>query len=153
VADYLGMLAKENIDQASYWDIHNDMTEQGGDYGYLSRTGAPDGDNVPRLSYWAFKMASENVRGKLAECSASDNNVSSYLSTRPDGTKTLVLINKYPLTKASVKLSISGFAGKGTMEELTKTTGKGGYETKPVEIGKDTVIDLPPYSATAIQIK
>jgi hypothetical protein len=63
--DYLGMLATHNIEQASYWDIHNDMTTEGGDYGYLSRTGAPDGDNVPRPSYWAFKLASESLRGKL----------------------------------------------------------------------------------------
>jgi len=35
------MLAKVNIEQASYWDVHNDMTEQGGDYGYLSRTARP----------------------------------------------------------------------------------------------------------------
>lgn len=153
VADYLGMLAKVNIEQASYWDIHNDITEQGGDYGYLSRTGAPDGDNVPRPSYWAFRMASENIRGKLAECSTSDNNVSSYLSIRPDGTKTLVLINKYPQTRAAVKLAITGLAGKGTIQELTKNTGKAGYESKPVEIGKTTALELPPYSATAIQVK
>jgi hypothetical protein len=153
VADYLGMLARVNIEQASYWDIHNDITEQGGDYGYLSRTGAPDGDNVPRPSYWAFRMVSENIRGKLAEVTTSDNNVSAYLSIRPDGMKTLVLINKYPLTKAAVKLSIGGFAGKGTVQELTKNTGKAGYASKPVEIGKDTTLELPPYSATAIQIK
>ena len=67
VADYLGELAVQNIEQASYWDIHNDITERGGDYGYLSRTGAPDGDNVPRPSYFAFKMASEALRGKLLE--------------------------------------------------------------------------------------
>jgi hypothetical protein len=153
VADYLGMLATENIEQASYWGIHNDITEQGGDYGYLSRSGAPDGDDVPRLSYWAFKMASENIRGKLAECTTSDNNVSSYLSVRPDGMKTLVLVNKYVQTRASVKIAIPGFAGKGIKQELTKATGKGGYESKPVEIGKETVVELPPYSVTAIQMK
>ena len=34
VADYLGMLATENVDNAQYWDIHNDITPEGGDYGY-----------------------------------------------------------------------------------------------------------------------
>jgi hypothetical protein len=153
VADYLGMLAKENIEQASYWDVHNDMTEQGGDYGYLSRMGAPDGDNVPRPSYWAFKLASSSLRGKLVECSLSNNNVSGYLAMHGDGTKSLMLINKYPLTAALVTLSIPGFTGKGTVQQLTKETGKNGFETKPYSVSQGTKIKLPPYSATVISVK
>ena len=153
VADYLGMLAKENIEQASYWDVHNDMTEQGGDYGYLSRMGAPDGDNVPRPSYWAFKLASSSLRGKLVECSLSNNNVSGYLAMHGDGTKSLMLINKYPLTDALVTLSIPGFTGKGTVQQLTKETGKNGFETKPYSVSQGTKIKLPPYSATVISVK
>ena len=153
VADYLGMLAKENIEQASYWDVHNDMTEQGGDYGYLSRMGAPDGDNVPRPSYWAFKLASLSLRGKLVECSLNNNNVSGYLTVHGDGTKSLMLINKYPFTAASVTLSIPGYSGKGNVQQLTKETGKNGYETKPYNVSQGTKIKLPPYSATVISVK
>ena len=152
-ADYLGMLAKENIEQASYWDVHNDMTEQGGDYGYLSRTGAPDGDNVPRLSYWAFKLASESLRGKMIESSSSDNNVSVYVSVHHDGTKSVLLINKYPATAAMASLGIAGFSGKGTIKQLTKETGKSGYESKPISITQGMKIKLPAYSATEISIK
>jgi hypothetical protein len=43
------MLAKHNIEQASYWNIHNNITEQGGDYGYLSRIKAPDGIMSPAI--------------------------------------------------------------------------------------------------------
>lgn len=153
VADYLGMLAKVNIEQASYWDVHNDMTEQGGDYGYLSRTGAPDGDNVPRLSYWAFKMASESLRGKMVECSVSDNTVSGYLSVHADGTKSLMLINKYPLTSATAAVGIAGFAGKGTIKQLTKETSKNGFDAKPYSVSQGMKIKLPPYSVTEISIK
>jgi hypothetical protein len=153
VADYLGMLAKVNIDQASYWDVHNDITEQGGDYGYLSRTGAPDGDNVPRPSYWAFKLASGSLRGKMVECDISDNNVSGYLTEHSDGVKSLLLINKYPLTAASVTLNIPGFSGKGTIKQLTKETEKAGYEAKAINISKGMKLKLPAYSATVLTIK
>jgi hypothetical protein len=153
VADYLGALAKANIEQASYWDIHNDITEQGGDYGYLSRTGAPDGDNVPRLSYWGFKLASESIRGKLVECSASDQTVSGYLAVHPDGTKYLLIVNKYPSTKASATISIPGFAGEGKIRQLTKETGKSGFETKPITVTNNMKLKLPPYSATVISVK
>ena len=153
IADYLGMLAKTNIEQASYWDIHNDMTEKGGDYGYLSRTGAPDGDNAPRPSYWAFRLASESLRGKLAYCSVSDNNVTGYLAVHGNGSKSLMLINKYPQTRAAVKIEIPGFIGKGTIQQLTKASGKKGYETKPLEVPKEMTITLPPYSVTVLQIK
>lgn len=153
VADYLGMLAKVNIEQASYWDVHNDMTEQGGDYGYLSRTGAPDGDNVPRLSYWAFKMAGDNVRGKMVECAMSDNTVSGYLTVHPDGTKHLMIVNKYPATSAMVTLKIPGFTGKGTISELTGASGKKGPETRPIDIKEPMQLKLAPYSVTAISVK
>jgi hypothetical protein len=149
VADYLGKLAVHNIDQASYWDIHNDMTEQGGDYGYLSRTGAPDGDNVPRPSYWAFKLASESLRGKLLKSSTGNEDVTSYL-TEMNGKKTLMLVNKKPETKAVVTLSIPGFSGNAVVKQLKKDNMKQGYSTENVNLSNNYVITLPAYSVTAI---
>jgi alpha-L-arabinofuranosidase len=153
LADYLGALAKVNIEQASYWDVHNDITEQGGDYGYLSRTGAPDGDNVPRPSYWAFKLASQSLRGKMVECSVSDQTVSGYLTVHTDGTKSLMIINKYPATRASAAISIPGFTGEGKIIQITKETGKSGYETKPITITTNMKIKLPAYSITVLTVK
>ncbi|MCX7726712.1 MAG: hypothetical protein N2053_07670, partial [Chitinispirillaceae bacterium] len=152
VVDYLGTLAKVNIEHASYWDIHNDITEQGGDYGYLSRTGAPDGDNVPRPSYWAFKLASESIRGKLVKSETNNENVASYL-TQKNGKKTLVVINKMPETKAEIKIDIEGFSGKGIKKLLNKENMKTGYTTEPIEVNKDKHIVLPPYSVIAISIE
>lgn len=152
VADYLGTLARYNIDQASYWDVHNDMTEQGGDYGYLSRTGAPDGDNVPRLSYWAFKLTSESLRGKLVESKSPDENVTSYL-TENQGKKTLMLVNKYPKSKANVTISIPGFNGNGTEKQLLSGDVKNGYKTESINISEGKKITLPAYSITSITIQ
>ncbi|MDO5576345.1 MAG: carbohydrate-binding protein, partial [Fibrobacter sp.] len=152
VADYLGMLSKHNIEQASYWDIHNDITPQGGDYGYLSRTGAPDGDNVPRPSYWAFKMASESLRGKLVETSTGEDNVTSYL-TENNGKKTLLIVNKMPRTKADVSINIPGFTGNADLKQLDKNSGLAGYSTKSVQIKQGSKIEVPAFSIAVIAIK
>ena len=152
VADYLGVLSEHNIEQASYWDIHNDITEQGGDYGYLSRTGAPDGDNVPRPSYWAFLMASHSLgRGSLLESSTDNDNVTSYY-TEDNGKKSLMLINKLPRTKADTKISVPGFEGKATMKQLRDDNGKSGPEVKELKVTKDMQITLPAYSITTITL-
>jgi len=151
VADYLGSLAKHNIEQASYWDIHNDVTEQGGDYGYLSRTGAPDGDNVPRPSYWAFKIASESLRGKLVSSSTSNENVTSYL-TDNNGKLSLMLVNKMPKTKANTTISIPKFEGSGTLKQLRADNSKQGYSNEDIEVKKGMKITLPAYSITTITL-
>jgi hypothetical protein len=151
VADYLGMLAKHNIEQADYWDVHNDLTEQGGDYGYLSRTGAPDGDNVPRPSYFAFKLASECLRGKLLDIHSADENVTVYLAENK-GKKSLMIINKYPKTKAVVSLQVPGFRGSATLKQLTPDNAKTGYSTSDVDIKDGAKLTVPPYSITTIML-
>jgi len=159
VADYLGMLTKVNIEQASYWDVHNSITPEGGDYGYLSRRGAPDGDNVPRSSYWAFKMASHSLgRGSLAESKTGDDNVSSYLTV--DGKKkSLMLVNKYPRTVANVEINVPNFTGKGKMQQLTPENsgspgkkGKGPTESS-VDVKPGMKVSLPAYSVTTITVE
>lgn len=152
VADYLGMLAKNNIEQASYWDIHNDVTPQGGDYGYLSRTGAPDGDNVPRPSYWAFKLASESLRGKLIESNTAQDNVTSYL-TENNGKKTLMIVNKMPRTKANISIDIPGFKGSAILKQLNNENATTGYSSEEIEINTEYKVTTPAYSITAIEIQ
>ena len=152
VADYIGELAFHNIEQASYWDIHNDLTEQGGDYGYLSRTGAPDGDNVPRPSYWAFKLANESIRGELLESKSGNENVSTYL-TENNGKKTLMIINKLPKTKAVISLAIPGFKGKGTLKQLSSDNMKAGYTSESIDVSAGKKFTLPAYSITSITIE
>ncbi len=152
VADYLGMLAKHNIDQASYWDIHNDITEQGGDYGYLSRTGAPDGDNVPRASYWAFKMASQSLgRGSLLESGSDNDNVTSYYTK--NGKKSLMLVNKFPKTKAETVVNIPGFDGKAKMQQLRADNEKAGPSSESIDVKPGMKITLPPHSVTTITLE
>ncbi len=153
VIDYIGMLAKINIEQASYWDIHNSITPEGGDYGYLSRTGAPDGDNVPRSSYYAFKLASQALRGKLLKATSSSESVTAYLSQAENGTKVLTLINKMAETKAICTVNIPGFKGNATIKKYSKENMTKGLDEKSIVLkGKDTVT-LQPYSAVSLFLK
>ena len=159
VADYLGMLTKVNIEQASYWDVHNSITPEGGDYGYLSRRGAPDGDNVPRSSYWAFLMASQSLgRGSLLESKTGDDNISSYL-TQDGKKKSLMLVNKWPRTVASAELNIPNFAGKAKMQVLTPdnagSPGKAGKgpTVSTIDVKPGMKVSLPAYSVTTITIE
>lgn len=153
VADYLGMLAKQNIEQASYWNIHNGFFENGGDYGYLSRSDLAEGVNIPRPSYWGFKLANESLRGSLVQCSSDDKKVSAYANLHSNGTKSLLIINKYPQTSANVTLTIPGLAGNGVISQLVKESPVKGYSTTPIVVKDGMPLRLPPYSITVIQVK
>jgi len=153
VIDYLATLAKVNIEQASYWDVHNDITPEGGDYGYLSRTGAPDGDNVPRSSYYAFKLASQALRGSLLHAETNNENVTAYLTQTENGEKVLTLVNKMSETKAVCSLKIPGFKGKATVKEFKKANMTKGLDERELNLKEFDTIIMEPYSAIAIFIK
>ena len=154
VVDYLGMLAKHNIEHADYWDIHNNLTEQGGDYGYLTRTGDPAGDNVPRPSYHGFKLASDALRGRLAECKVAaggaEADLTCYLADQLNGRKALLLLNKHAETRARVTLDIPGFKGSATLRQLTAANAKTGGSEEKYDVNPGQKLELPPYSATLI---
>ncbi|NLO23854.1 MAG: carbohydrate-binding protein [Fibrobacter sp.] len=139
VADYLGMLAQTGADNAQYWDIHNDITPEGGDYGYLTRSYESCG-NCPRPSYWGFKLASDALRGKLLKTSVEgdkDAMITSYLSQNGK-TKTLMIVNKSPYSDYDFKLDIPGFKGKAKMQVLDSKTEKlkPGFENDPEKTAK-----------------
>jgi hypothetical protein len=152
VASYLGIVATHNIEQASYWDIHNDMTPQGGDYGYLSRTGAPDGDNTPRPSYFAFLLASRSLRGEMYKTSCGDDNVEALYTRRPDGTKSLLLVNMYPKTSVELTLSVPGFKGSASVQTLSAGNGGRTIIQKQAQLSGNDKVLAPPYSITVYQI-
>ena len=160
-ADYLGMLAKVGAESAQYWDIHNDITPEGGDYGYLSRSYDDQiGGNKPRPSYFGFQMASDGIRGKLVESKSGEDDLSTYLS-ESGKKKTLLVVNKSPYTDFKSTLKIPGFAGKAKVEVLA--TPKGQSAAKLIKIDppkastqdiKDgTVITFPVHSITLITIE
>ena len=125
VADYLGMLATENVDNAQYWDIHNDITPEGGDYGYLTRSGE-NCMNCPRPSYWAFQMASDALRGKLMKTTITgdeDALLTAYWTVKGKKNQ-LLLVNKSPYSDFDIKLDIPGCKGKAKVQTLDKTSEK-----------------------------
>jgi hypothetical protein len=154
VADYLGMLAKNSIDLAAYWNIHNGIFDRGGDYGYLSRDDVPEGLNVPRPSYFAFKVARESLQGKLVLCKSDDINVAVYGTIQSDGSKNMLIINKYPFTAGDITIQIPGFEGIGSLTQITNDNVKNSMlRTQEVTIKKGVGIKIPAYSISMLRIK
>lgn len=153
VADYLGMLSVHNIEHASYWNIHNNIFPQGGDYGYLStRMSDPKLDNIPRPSYWAFLMASRSLgRGALHQSGTGNDHVTSYLTSH-NGKRSLMLVNKYPETKVHAVLSIEGFSGKATVKQLTPENADRGPLKSTINVKKGDKITLAGHSITTITL-
>ena len=140
VADYLGMLAQVGADNAQYWDIHNDLTPEGGDYGYLTRSYEEGCGNCPRPSYWAFKMASDALRGKLVKTTVEGDKeamITTYL-TQKGNKKSLLVVNKSPYSDYDFKLVIPEFSGKAKMQVLDASTEKlkPGFENDPEKKAK-----------------
>ena len=126
---------------------------RGGDYGYLSRTGSLDGDNVPRPSYWAFRLASEAIRGRLAKIETDNDNVTSYLAEHEDGSKWVVMVNKMPDTRADVTLEVPEFTGSATVKEFRPDNAAEGLDAKKTTLKGNDVITLPPHSAVSISLR
>ncbi len=161
VADYLGMLAKLNTGSAQYWDIHNDVTPEGGDYGYLSRSYDDQiGGNKPRPSYYAFRMASDGIRGKLVESKSGNTDLTTYLAVNGKK-KAMLVINKNPYTAFKGAIKIPGFAGKANIEVLVAPKGQTAGKVIKVEptkapiqdIKDGTAITFPAHSITLITIE
>ncbi|MFW6254075.1 MAG: carbohydrate binding domain-containing protein [Chitinivibrionales bacterium] len=153
VADYLGMLAVHNIEHASYWNIHNNIFPQGGDYGYLStRMSDPSLDNIPRPSYWAFLMTSRSLgRGGLHQSATGNDYVTSYL-TRHNGKRSLLLVNKYPETTVDAVISIEDFSGLATVQQLTPENADDGPDKRSMRVKKGEKVTLGAYSVTTITL-
>lgn len=160
VADYIGMLAKLGAGSAQYWDIHNDMTPEGGDYGYLSRSyDEVIGGNQPRPSYYAFQMASDALRGKIVEAKSGDDDLTTYLAQNGNK-KTLLVVNKNPHTSFKATIKIPGFSGKGKVEVLAAPKGKTAAATikmdapvaKSMDIKEGMLMEFPKHSVTLISI-
>jgi hypothetical protein len=161
VADYLGMLAKLGAGSAQYWVIHNEMTPEGGDYGYLSRNHDDVlGANLPRPSYFAFQMASDGLRGKIAESKSGDDDLTTYLAQN-GSKKTLLVVNKNPATTFKASLKIPGFVGKAKVQVLAAPKGKTAAETiqmkgpenKTQDLKEGSAMEFPKHSITLITIE
>ena len=161
VADYLGMLAKLGTGSAQYWDIHNDITPEGGDYGYLSRSYEElIGGNKPRPSYYAFQMASDGIRGKLVESKSGSTDLTTYLAV--DGKKkAMLVINKNPYTAFKGTIKIPGFAGKAKVEVLAAPKGQAAGKVIKIDppkastqdIKEGSAVTFPAHSITLITIE
>jgi hypothetical protein len=140
VADFLGAMAEAGVDLAAYWAIHNDLTPQGGDYGYLPRSYGGDPD-TPRPAYHAFQMASQALRGALYPSSTGQEALTSYL-TRSEEEVALLLVNKSPSVTFRPTLDVPGLSGSLRISVLREG------DAGPVEAAE---LVLPPRSLLLVR--
>lgn len=76
-----------------------------------------------------------------------------HSAKRADGSIRIMLINKDPLKKASVKLALKGgtFAGKGARFDFGKSTG-GGPSKSALDVGGNFSQDVPPYTISVVVV-
>jgi len=113
----------------------------------------PKLDNIPRPSYWAFLLARGALgRGALHQSKTGDDRVTSYL-TSERGKKSLMLINKYPATRAEVIISVPGFSGGAVIKLLDKQNADKGPSESRITLNEGVTITLPPHSLAVISIE
>lgn len=150
VADTLGALVQGQVPVAAYWDIHNGLTPRGGDYGYLSRSFDPEGLNVQRPTWHAFRMATDALNGALYPSHADHKMVSTYLTRTTDGRSALMLINRSAEQGYGARLEVPGLVGDATVEVLDASTGPEGPTPAPLRLEADAVVVLPPRTLTLV---
>ena len=128
VADYLGHLAQSPIQIANLWALYNGRDKRLGDYGILSTSGDPQGENAKRPSYWAMRMMANTLTGTLLEGSSDQELLSSWICKRPDGKTALVFVNKNPESDYKTTLKVPGLSGEAVVQTLTAEN-SGGLET------------------------
>jgi len=119
IADYLGHLAQSPIQVANLWALYNGRDKRFGDYSLMAPNGDPQGFNFRRPSYWAFEMLANTLTGTLLQASTDQEALSGFLSKRPDGKISIVLVNKNFDTDYKTSLKIPGLKGDATIEVLT----------------------------------
>jgi len=164
VADYLGHLAQSSLDVANIWALYNGRDRRNGDYGLLAVSADVQKLNAKRPSYWALRMAANTLTGQLLSGSDNQENLSAWMSKRPDGKYGMLLVNKAKETDFKTTLKVPGLKGRAKVQILTQET-SGGLKsgdamgdvfpsTGPVvseqELGDGSVITVPKYSIVTI---
>ncbi|MBK8803781.1 MAG: hypothetical protein IPN71_17375 [Fibrobacteres bacterium] len=129
VADYLGHLAQSPIQVANLWALYNGRDKRMGDYGMLSTSADPQGQNAKRPAYFAFGMLANALTGTLLDGKSNQENLSSWISKRADGKTSIVFVNKSAETDFKTTLKVPGLKGEATVSILTKEN-SGGLKTQ-----------------------
>jgi hypothetical protein len=114
LADTLGQISEQGVTFANHWDILNNLTANGGDYGYL----LVDSAHYRQPSYYVFPLWSRAGDQRIASTVNRDagTEMTVYASRHSlSGDVTLLVINKTGEAQAGT-IEIAGFKTTGTLE-------------------------------------
>jgi alpha-L-arabinofuranosidase len=165
VADYLGHLAQSPIQAANLWALYNGRDKRLGDYGLMAPSSDPQGFNFRRPSYWGFEMLANTLTGTLLQGTSDQEELSAWMSKRPDGKVSLVFVNKNLDTDYKTTLKVPGLKGEATVEVLTvedsgglvgmeatgKTHASTGPKSEKMNLAEGSTIVVPKASVVTVR--
>ena len=128
LADALGGALQTDYSSVIYWDLRNGYTTQapndnfygwreGRDQGLIGSSVFPanspaTGPYTPYPQYFAEQLASKLIRagGQVVATDSNDPTVSVYSVRQQDGSLTLMVINKSPVSAATATINVADFA-------------------------------------------
>jgi hypothetical protein len=171
MADSVANVLQTEFNALVWWDLHNGQAtgnnnsaalygwREYGDYGVES----PAHDAYP--TYYSMKLMSHFARGGDSLVKASSDNplLSAYAARRVDGSLSILVINKSPVTTYSANLAISGYAPQpaatvytyGTAQDNAAETGTGSPDVAISSISNASSAfsdSFAPYSLTVLSL-
>jgi len=170
LADTLGQISEQGVTFANHWDILNNLTANGGDYGYL----LVDSAHYRQPSYYVFPLWSRAGDQRIASTVNRDagTEMTVYASRHSlSGDVTLLVINKTGEAQTGT-IEIAGFKTTGTLEAYIaqgdsladSSVAYNGNENPPVDLSTVAPIvtagitetftyTFPAYSVTSLTVQ
>lgn len=160
------------------WDVMNGGSAihkpDGGDHGYLQAEPGPY-QYQERADYWVMKMMTnywsapgDTKEHKLVKCETADPMLAAYANIRPDGSLTLLVVNKSKDSSVESEIKVTGYKTKNEAVSYVFDKECYNWSTKALpyhaDPSKDAVrsvfktgadgvkFEFKPYSVTVIQL-
>ncbi len=140
IANYIAEFIKHfgSRGHTNMWDTINGgdalTNVNGGDHGYLQADDGPY-KNQERATYWAMKMltnywskSGDTEVHKLVDTKSSEKFLAAYTDLKPDGSLSLIVVNKDPKAPYKTTVSVAGY--KAASEAKVYSFDKSNYDWK-----------------------
>jgi alpha-L-arabinofuranosidase len=169
LADSFGQIAQTEFNSWLWWDLRNYPERKNNNspalYGWreYGDHGIMCGNDTRYPTYYTFKLLKyfAHAGDRIARASSDNKLLSAYAARRADGTLSLLVINKSPVTGLKAGLTIAGFrpdAGAtvysyGVPQDEAARTGTGSPDIAQTSLSGaagEFRREFPPYSASVI---
>ncbi len=93
VADFMGQMLTQGVDQANIWDMYTQKPELGGGHGVMDPSYDPTRKFAERPSYWALWLFRKSFGDTLTVSNSSQDMLTAYASTQ-GAAKYILVVNK-----------------------------------------------------------